>query len=191
MRTFLIRSSFPVLAVAASAALAALSSSSVSQLAVGTTFDVTGDGFARPVRAWLELGERRIPLRISRRATDTQFTATLVGLPAGAHGDCLLRVPAKGSKVAFTLGGISIELPAAASVTPLSARAGDELTIDGEFFGTKRGRVLLGGVRAKVVAWGGTQIRAVVPKDAPAGRVFVDVQNRAGAAAVRPILNVL
>ena len=174
----------------AGAASAVVTSASRRELSQGVTFDVGGTDFVRPVRAWLEMEDRRIPLRVLRGATPTTFTAQLVTFRRGLHGDCQLAVKTKGSKVPAYFGGMSIELPVIASVTPFVAAPGFEATIAGTFFGTKKPRVYVGGIRAKVTAWSDTSITFVVPPGLAPGEQFLDVESRAGLAEERSTITV-
>lgn len=170
-----------VLALTAAAA-ASILSASVKRLSVGTSFGVDGSGFRRNPAAWLELGQRKIPLKMHRRGTDSHLDFTLVTHPAGVHGPCSLRIRPQGTRIPFTFAGMSIELPSVATVTPTSAAPGTAVTIDGDWFGSKKGRVTFGGRRGKVTSWTDTRIDVLVPSDLPPGGVYLLVENRAGAS---------
>jgi uncharacterized protein (TIGR03437 family) len=68
-----------------------------------------------------------------------------------------------------------VKAPGIDSVEPTSGSAGDQITINGFFFGTKKGKVTLGGKRCKVVTWemdpttGESGIQFVVPKGLNSG----------------------
>lgn len=68
------------------------------------------------------------------------------------------------------------------SVTPKKGLAGTGFKISGSSFGKTGGRsaVTVGGRKAKVVAWGDTSIRAVVPEKLKAGAHRVVVVNAGG-----------
>ena len=168
----------------AGAASAIVTSASRRELSQGVTFEVGGTDFVRPVRAWLEMEDRRIPLRVLRGATPTTFTAQLVTFRRGLHGECQLVVKTKGSKIPAYFGGMSIELPVVAEVTPFVA-PGFEATITGTFFGTRRPKVYVADVRAKVTAWSDTSITIIVPPGTALGDQFLDVETRAGIAEPR------
>ena len=63
-----------------------------------------------------------------------------------------------------------MKAPEIDSVDPTSGSTGDQITIHGLFFGTKKGKVTLGGKTCKVLNWemnpttGASEIRFVVPK---------------------------
>ena len=178
----------PLCLFLAGAAVAALSSASVNRLSVGTTFDVEGTALKPKPTAWLEAGGRKIPLKIAKGATDTHMTLTLKALPGGRTplaGPAVLRVKTKGLKVAYSLASFVLERPAIGEFTPPAAPRLGVVTIDGQFFGTKKGRVRFGDLYGKVVSWTDTQIKAAVPKNAPAGMAILTVENRAGVSDAR------
>lgn len=189
MRRNLLIASVVVLALAG-AASAVVNEVSQRTLSQGTTFNVEGSEFAKPTRAWLDMNGRRVPLRILRGATEIAFTAQLVTFRRGLSGDCQLVVKTKGSKVPSYFGGMSIELPLVGDIMPEPVAAGAQTTITGSYFGTKKPRVYVGDVRAKVTLWSDTSITIIVPPGLPPGDYFLDVESRAGVAPVRAVLTV-
>jgi hypothetical protein len=180
MRTLL---SVVLLLTLTGTASAIVYSSSRTKLSQGAGFDVVGADFSVPIRAKLTMEKRSIPVRVARGATSSQFTATLVTFPRGVHGDCVLSVKTKGSKVASHLAGLSIELPLVTDVQPRTASVGAEVTITGSYFGNKPTRVSIGGVRATVTKWSDGEIRFLVPRKVTPEAHFVDVTSRAGLTA--------
>lgn len=77
---------------------------------------------------------------------------------------------AKGSSPIIIEHGFTVKAPKIDSVDPTTGSTGDEITIHGFFFGTKKGKVTLGGESCKVLSWtmdpttGESEIRVVVPK---------------------------
>jgi hypothetical protein len=186
-RSVLIASVVLALAGAASAVVNSASRRTLSQ---GATFDVGGSDFAKPIRAWLEMSDRRIPLRVFRGATDTAFTAQLVTFRRGLYGDCVMAVKTKGQKIPSYFGGMSIELPVIGGVAPDTAPPGVQATITGTFFGTKKPRVYVGGVKAKVTLWSDTSVTFLVPPALTPGEYFLDVETRAGLEVERAVFTV-
>jgi hypothetical protein len=172
--------------VVSSVATANVVSVSQEKLSVGTAFDVNGTGFKKRPAIWLDLAGRHIPVRLLKGNTDVQLHAKLTDIPSRAHGDCVLKVKPRGAKIAFTLSGLSIELPHVAAVTPPTATAGTTVTIDGSSFGARRGKVAFDGRRGRVVSWSDTQIHAVVPAGLEAGTAAVVVTSKAGGS-VEPV----
>jgi hypothetical protein len=162
--------------------VAAIQSSSTQGLSAGTVFQVAGEGFGRKPAVWLEKDGRRIPLKLQSGGTDTALSLKLGSLARRGPGACVLRVKPKGTKIAFTLSGLEIELPAVAQIDPPAGARLTESTLRGAFFGSKKGQVLVDGVPAKVVSWTDTEIRFRVPTGAASGTVFLDVRNQVGLA---------
>ena len=68
--------------------------------------------------------------------------------------------------------------PVIASISPTAGAAGDAITIAGSNFGTKQGKVVMGGKAAKVSAWDVARITATAP--AGQGAIKVLVKTAAG-----------
>jgi hypothetical protein len=177
-------------AVLSAGASASVSSVSTLRLTSGASMDVAGSEFAVPVRAWLQQDRKRIRLRVARGATSQAFRATLARFPAGSHGDFVLSVRGRGTRVPQQFAGLTIERPAPTSVMPATAGAGEEITIEGAYFGARRGRVKVGDRRARITTWTENRITAVVPSGVTAGLVFVTVANRTGPAETSPVLTI-
>jgi hypothetical protein len=90
--------------------------------------------------------------------------------------------PKGGSPVLFD-NGFTVKAPEIDSAGPTSGSAGEEVTIYGLFFGTKKGKVTLGGKNCKVLRWtmdpvsGEGEIRFVVPKRLSSGAQELKVTN--------------
>ena len=86
-----------------------------------------------------------------------------------------IRLQAKGATPISIQNGFTVKAPEIDSVDPTSGSAGSEIAINGFFFGTKKGKVTLGGKSCKVLSWtmdkttGESEIHFVVPKGLPPG----------------------
>jgi len=84
--------------------------------------------------------------------------------------------------------GFTVKPPEIRSINPTSGSAGDEITIYGFFFGTKKGKVTLGEKSCKVRSWtmdpitGASGIRFAVPKGLDLGTNELKVINKVGEA---------
>jgi hypothetical protein len=82
--------------------------------------------------------------------------------------------------------GFTVKAPEIRSINPNSGSTGDEITILGSFFGTKKGKVFLGGKSCKIRSWtmdpttGLSEIRFVVPKGLSLGIQELKVINKVG-----------
>jgi hypothetical protein len=85
---------------------------------------------------------------------------------------------------------ITIAAPQINAVNPPSGSANDEITINGSLFGTKKGKVTLGGKNCKVTSWtmepttGESAIKTVVPKGLSPGTYELRVTNGVGSDSV-------
>ena len=154
-----------------------------ASLAAGASIVVSGAGFGSRPQAWLDLGGRKIPLKVEAGAADTQFRATLARVPPGATGSCTLNVLPKGAKQPFTFGGLAIQAPTVAAVSPSTAPVGAPVTISGSAFGPKTGAVTMGGKPCVVLSWHDTWIEVVVPAGMTPGPVDVSVSNGLASGA--------
>lgn len=174
-------------AVLAGAALAALDSASPGRGSVGTVFTLDGSGFgmSKPRLSLTNaMSPKRIPMKVLA-FSDTQITAAVPGskrsLNAGVY-DVVLEP--RGADEPFILeGAIRLDPPFPDTVTPTTLAPKATVVIDGTNFGTKKGRVTVGGKPAKVTAWTDTSITAVLHKKTPAGAQTLFVENALGEAA--------
>ena len=80
--------------------------------------------------------------------------------------------------------------PGITSIEPDKGTVNEEVTIRGVFFGSKKGKVTLGGKNCKVLTWtmnpttGESQIRFVVPKGLSAGTYELKVANAVDSDSV-------
>lgn len=172
-----------LVALLAAATFANILNAGARRLSAGATFDVDGSQFGSRPTAWLDVSGRRVPLKVAKGGSDTRVVVRLPSVPRGVSGACMLEIRPRGSKVAFGFSGMSIELPAPAGTTPASGSAGTEVTIDGSYFGNRRGRVEFGSRAGRVLEWSDTEIRVVVPRHLAAGTVNLHVVNQAGSSA--------
>jgi hypothetical protein len=93
----------------------------------------------------------------------------------------------KGASPIVMPNGFSIVTPEIDSVEPSSGSANDQITVTGFFFGTKKGKVTLGGKNCRVLSWtmdpttGESTIQFVLPKGLSPGTHELKVTNGVGA----------
>ena len=96
----------------------------------------------------------------------------------------------KGAPAIVYNDGFTVKAPEIDSVEPTSGSTGDEITINGFFFGTKKGKVTLGGKTCKVLNWtmdpttGVSEIEFVVPKRLTPGVNELKIINGVGSDTV-------
>ena len=104
--------------------------------------------------------------------------------------DITIRPPAKGVSPSIVPDGFTVRIPAFEGLDPTTGTTGDEIRIIGSFFGTKKGKVTLGGKNCKVLSWtmdppnGQSEIRFIVPKGLSSGTQELKVINKVGEGTV-------
>lgn len=136
--------------------------------AVGSVLTIDGDGFgtAKP-KVFLTDGNLKKYILKVTAFSDTQITAQIKKAVAG---DLTLNVQPKGADP-FTFEAVTIEAPAIDQLLDhvtmeeiSSAQPNMEFMITGSFFGSKKGKIFIGGKKAKVVEWTGGEIHLFMPK---------------------------
>ncbi len=100
----------------------------------------------------------------------------------------------KGVSPIIVPDGFTIVAPEIDSIEPSGGSAGDEITINGFFFGTKKGKITLDGKNCKAVSWmmasvtGDSEIRFMVPKGLAPGTYELKVTNGVGSDTVNFIV---
>jgi len=128
-----------------------------------------------------EYGDNIVLVAINRATSgSTNITGLFTAMPAGTYTDQLtglldgnaITVNANGSVNAFDLGAGEVGVwqitsagttPIIGHVGPMSARAGQTITIDGEGFGAVAGNVYFGASPATIVSWTDQQVKLQVP----------------------------
>jgi hypothetical protein len=99
----------------------------------------------------------------------------------GAYDVTIQRKDPKGATPLIEEDAFTVKGPEIDGVSPAyEGTAGDERTIEGSFFGTKKGKVYLAGKSCKVVSWVENEIKFVVPKKLPLGSQELKVDNKVG-----------
>ena len=81
-----------------------------------------------------------------------------------------------------------VKAPEIDTVDPATGSAGDKITIRGLFFGTREGKVTLGGKKRRVLTWtmdpktGASKVRVVVPKGLSPGIHELTITNEVGSS---------
>lgn len=158
---------------------------SPATLSVGTPIDVSGAGFGAKPKAWLDVGGKKVALKVATTVPGTHFTATAASIPHGVNGACTLNVLPAGSKTPLQYPGMTIASPVIDKIGPASGAIGDLTTILGSGFGSKKGRVTLDGVACRVLVWTDRWVEIVVPAKLTAGPadVVVDAGTASALAA--------
>ena len=108
--------------------------------------------------------------------TDSSIRCQLTkALPPGIYDVTVQPKEPRGTPAIVYEDNFTVKAPEIETVDPTSGSAGDEITINGSFFGTKKGKVTLGGKNCKVLSWtmvpttGESTVQFIVPKRLDSG----------------------
>ena len=153
---------------------------------IGAEVTIVGSGFgAKKGKALLGTAALKI-LEWTDESVQCQLTKAL---PAGPY-DVTIQPQAKGSSPIIFANGFMVNAPEIDSVNPTSGSVNDQITINGFFYGTTRGKVTLGGKTCRVVSWkmdsatGESEILFVVPRGLSSGAQELKVTNGVGADTI-------
>ena len=98
---------------------------------------------------------------------------------------------AKGTSSTILENAFTVEAPEIDFTEPTSGSSGEEITVNGFFFGIKKGKVTLGGKNCKVLRWTimdpttkESEIRFVVPKGLSSGSQELKIANGVAADTI-------
>jgi hypothetical protein len=167
----------------------------------GTEFTISGSGLgAKKGKIVLSSGSVSATLKIAKDGwADTLISSTLgKALPPGVYDVTVYLQPYKTTPPILLPGAFEIEVPALDTLAVSSGPPGTEITITGDFFGTKKGKVSIEGLKkgnpktqnCKVTFWvmdansGESQLRFLVPKGLDPGTYPLTVTNKVGSSVV-------
>jgi len=154
---------------------------------IGTEMTITGSGY----------GTRKGKVLVGNVALKIlEWTESLIScrltkaLSPGAYDVTVQPKEPKGTPPIVYENGFAVKAPDIDSVDPTGGSAGDNITIYGSFFGTKKGKVTLGGKSCKVLNWtmdpttGESEIQFVVPKRLTPGVNELKIINAVGSDTI-------
>jgi len=115
-----------------------------------------------------------------------QCQVNKVPLPPALQDIVIQRKEPKGAPPITIPDGFEVKGPEIVWLDKIHGKAGDQVTMVGRFFGTKKGKVLIGGKSCKVVSWtmnertGHSEVVFVVPKGLAKGAKDLTVTNKVG-----------
>jgi hypothetical protein len=151
---------------------------------IGTLLEITGAEFGTK-KGKVSVGSSA--LKIIKWTTGWIQASLTKALSAGAYD---VRIEPKGTEAIVIPAGFTFMEPAINSVEPASGSVNDEITLRGQFFGTKRGKVTLGGKNCRIKTWtmnastGASEVRLVVPRGLSAGPHELKITNGVGSDTV-------
>jgi hypothetical protein len=141
---------------------------------MGTEIEIYGIGF----------GTKKNKILIGTMAlrtllwTDGWIRASLnKALPPGVYD---ITIQPKGASSIVLEGAFTVKAPEIGSVEPGTGSVNDEITIQGLFFGTTRGKVTLGGKNCRIKTWT-SEIHIVVPRGLNPGTHELKISNGVGS----------
>jgi hypothetical protein len=166
----------------------------VSEITIGSRFTVTGSGLGVK-KGKVLIGN--VAAKIDNWSIDSiACTVTKVPLPTGPHDVMIKPQPYKAIPPLILPGTLTVMSPEINLLSSNRGSAGDEITVTGKFFSTKKGKVYLeyeknGQIKKKncpIKSWdmnsttGGSELIFVVPKSLNPGSYPLKVTNKVGAA---------
>jgi hypothetical protein len=150
---------------------------------IGTEFTITGSGFGT------KKGRVLLGTAVSKiiQWADDSIQCQLTRAPSAGAYDVTIKPQTKGSSPITISNGFTVEAPGIDSINPPSGSIGDEITVNGFFFGMTKGRVTLGRKSCRVSKWtmdsatGGSEIQFVVPRGLSSGTQELKITNSVGS----------
>ena len=133
-------------------------------------------GLKQKVDSWENTQVRIIVTKFKGLATDTPYDVSIQWKPKGSKTTNTIDLP----------GAFTLRKPEINPINTQSGSVGDEITINGMWFGTKKGKVYIGDQKCKVISWnmepttGISALTFVVHNKLGAGKYFLEVENKIG-----------
>jgi hypothetical protein len=160
-----------------------ISDTSPAEGTIGTVLTINGSGF-RTKKGKVLIGGMAAKIA---SWSDTTITAVIrKALSPGVYDLVLQLKEPKGTAPITLSGAFTIMAPDITSVVPNSGGEGAVITISGNYFGSKKGKVYVGDQKCKVTSWtmdpvtGESTIVFVVHKKIGAGTYLLEVENKVG-----------
>ena len=151
---------------------------------IGTKTGITGSGFGTK-KGKVLVGN--LSLKVLKWTDSVIQCSVPKALPPGTY-DVTVQ-PWKASPIVFS-GAFTMMSPEIDSIDPAHGAVNDDITIDGFFFGTTRGKITLGGKTCRVLSWtmepitGKSEIKFVVPRGLSSGTHELKLTNTVGTDSV-------
>jgi hypothetical protein len=149
---------------------------------MGTEFTIAGTGFGT-IKGKVYLGGT--PVKVITWNDD--LIHCLINKSSLSPSTYDVTIRPKGAAEIVLQNAFSIRLPEIVSINPSHGGEEIEVTIQGNFFGTKKGKVNLGEKNCKIISWamnpstGESEIVIKVPKGLAPGTYDLKISNQMGA----------
>ena len=133
-------------------------------------------GLKQKVGSWSDTSITVIVNKFKGLAVDTPYDVSIQWKPKGSKTTNIIDLP----------GAFTLKKP---EINPISTDTGspeDEITLNGMWFGTKKGKVYIGDQKCKVTSWtmdpttGVNTLKFVIPNKIGAGTYGLEVENKIG-----------
>jgi hypothetical protein len=148
---------------------------------IGTEITISGSGYGKK-KGKVLIGE--VPLKV-QKWRDYSIRGILLKILTPDSYD--VTIQPKEAAPSVIEKGFSVKAPVIDSVDPAVGSAGDKMTITGLFFGSREGKVTLGGKTRRVLTWtmdpktGASKVRVVVPRGLSPGTHELTITNEVGS----------
>jgi len=152
---------------------------------LGTELAITGNDFGSK-KGKVLLGDAA--LKVLEWTNTTIRCLLSKAMPIGTYPVTILRKEPKGVSPLLEEGAFAVKGPMIYEIDPGEGSVGDLIILRGKFFGSKKGKVLIGGKSCKVISWtmdpktGESEIQFLVPKGLAPGTHDVIVVTKVGTA---------
>ena len=148
---------------------------------IGTKIAISGSGYGKKKGRVLIGG---VPIKV-QKWKDYSIRGVLLEVLTPDSYDVTIQ-PKEAAPI-FIEKGFSVKAPEIDSVDPATGSAGEKITINGFFFGTREGKVTLGGKKRRILTWtmdpkiGASKVRVVVPRGLSPGPHELTITNEVGS----------
>jgi hypothetical protein len=134
------------------------------------------NGVKQKVDSWVSAQIEIIVNKVKDLLVDTPYDVSIQWKPKGSKTTNIVDLP----------GAFTLRKPEIDPISTATGSAGDSITLNGMWFGTKKGKVYIGDQKCKVTAWtmnpttGVSTLTFVVDDKIGAGKYFLEVENKIG-----------
>ena len=134
------------------------------------------NGVKQKVESWVSAQIEIIVNKVKKLLIETPYDVSIQWKPKGSKTTNIVDLP----------GAFTLRKPEIDPISTATGSAGDSITLNGMWFGTKKGKVYIGDQKCKVTAWtmnpttGVSSLTFVVHDKIGAGKYFLEVENKIG-----------
>jgi hypothetical protein len=154
---------------------------------LGTEILITGQGFGLK-KGKVLVGD--VALKVSEWTNTTISGVLGKVMSGGTYPVTIVRKDPKGVSPLLEEEAFTVKEPSIGEIVPAEGSVGVSIVIHGDFFGSNKGKVLVGTKSCKIVSWtmnattGDSQVQFLVPKGLLPGTYHVTVVTKMGSAVM-------